>query len=241
VLALDYPFRNPIAKQQLFDEANRVIDNVHSFVCAVKFNHHLVLPLGTFDNVQKLVKKVHEFDLPAIMDCKINDMGATNQVISEYYYVAGFDAVIANPFVGWEEGLEPVFDVAHRLEKAVILLVYMSHKGASEGYGQTIVDPDTCEMVPQYLSFARKILKYAADGAIVGATYPQKIREVNMILDGKIPIFSPGVGTQGGDVEAALDSGASYVIAGRSIVQAEDPAKAAKKLQEQAKRAKKRN
>jgi orotidine-5'-phosphate decarboxylase len=43
------------------------------------------------------------------MDCKVNDIGSTNQVIAEYY-TAGFDALIANPFVGWEEGLELIFD-----------------------------------------------------------------------------------------------------------------------------------
>jgi orotidine-5'-phosphate decarboxylase len=241
VLALDYSFMNSTARQELLEKASHVIDNIHSQVCAIKFNHHLVLPLGTFGGIQKLVKKAHDHSLPAIMDCKINDIGATNQVIAEYYYAAGFDAVIANPFVGWEEGLKPVFDVAHRLEKAVILLVYMSHKGASEGYGQTIIDPDTGERVPQYMSFAKKALKYRADGVIVGATCPQKIREVNTILSGKVPIFSPGIGAQGGDVDAAFDSGASYVIAGRSIVQTKDPAKAVKELKKHVKRANKQN
>lgn len=241
VLALDYSFRNPIARQELFEKASRAIDNIHSQVCAIKFNHHLVLPLGAFDGIQKLVKKVHNHGLPAIMDCKINDIGATNQVIAEYYYAAGFDAVIANPFVGWEEGLKPVFDVAHRLEKAVILLVYMSHKGAAEGYGQTIIDPNTGERVLQYLSFAKKALKYGADGAIVGATYPEKIRDVNKILSGKVPIFSPGIGAQGGDVDATFDSGASYIIVGRSVVEAEDPAKAVKELKKHIKRANKQN
>ena len=76
----------------------------------------------------------------AIMDAKVNDIGATNQVIAEYYYAAGFDAIIANPFVGWDEGLKPLFEVSKRLDRGVILLCYMSHKGASEGYGQTIID-----------------------------------------------------------------------------------------------------
>jgi len=35
----------------------------------------------------------------AIMDAKVNDIGNTNQVIAEYYFSAGFDAIIANPFV----------------------------------------------------------------------------------------------------------------------------------------------
>jgi len=127
----------------------------------------------------------------AIMDCKVNDIGSTNQVIAEYYYAAGFDALIANPFIGWEEGLKPIFGVARELQRGVILLVYMSHKGASEGYGQMIVDAETGEKMPQYISFAKKALKWEADGAIVGATYPEKIREVYKIFGEKVPIYSP--------------------------------------------------
>ncbi len=140
VLALDFPFQNPENPEKLLAKALSVLEAVHPYICAVKINHHLVLPLGTFDGVQKLIKKTHEAGLLAIMDCKANDIGATNQVIAEYYYRAGFDALIANPFVGWEEGLKPIFDVARKLQRGVILLAYMSHKGAAEGYGQTICD-----------------------------------------------------------------------------------------------------
>ena len=112
------------------------------------------------------------------MDAKVNDIGATNQVIAEYYFAAGFDALIANPFIGWDEGLKPLFDVSHRLNRGMIFLCHMSHKSAGEGYGQTIIDPETDQRTLQYLSFARKALKWGADGVVVGATVPQKIAEV---------------------------------------------------------------
>jgi orotidine-5'-phosphate decarboxylase len=106
----------------------------------------------------------------------------------------------------------------------------MSHKGAVEGYGQTILDSETGEKTLQYISFAKKALNWDADGVVVGATYPEKIREVHDILDGKIPIYSPGIGPQGGTIEAALKSGARYLIIGREITQAENPAETAKKI-----------
>lgn len=235
VLAFDFPFENPANRGNLFSKAEHVLEAVHPYVCAVKFNHHLVLPLGTFDGVQKLVKKVHNLGLMAIMDCKVNDIGSTNQVIAEYYYAAGFDALIANPFIGWEEGLKPVFDVAHKLQRGVILLVYMSHKGASEGYGQTIVDMEKGQKIMQYISFAQKALKLEADGAVVGATYPEKIRKVYEILGAKVPIYSPGIGAQGGEISETLKAGARYLIVGRSITQAENPAESAKEFQALAK------
>ncbi len=227
VLAFDFPFEKPENRDKLLAKAEHILELVSPYLCAVKFNHHLVLPLGTFDGVQKLVEKAHNKGLVTIMDCKVNDIGATNQVIAEYYYAAGFDALIANPFIGWEEGLKPIFDVAHRLDRGVILLAYMSHKAAPEGYGQTIIDKESGKQMPQYLVFAKKALQLKASGVVVGATYPEKVKEIHAIVREEIPIYSPGIGAQGGEITAALQAGARYLIVGRAITQAEDAAKAA--------------
>ncbi|HEX9862575.1 MAG TPA: orotidine 5'-phosphate decarboxylase [Candidatus Bathyarchaeia archaeon] len=230
VLNLDFPFQNPEHWQNLLAKAQNVLYAVHPYICAVKINHHLVLPLGTFDGVQQLITRIHEKGLPAIMDCKANDIGATNQVIAEYYYAAGFDALIANPFVGWEEGLKPIFDVARKQQRGVILLAYMSHKGAIEGYGQTVYDAKTGKKTPQYVAFAKKALEWSADGVVVGATVPEKIREIREILGEKVPIYSPGIGVQGGAAETALKAGARYLLVGREITLAQNPAEIAIKL-----------
>jgi orotidine-5'-phosphate decarboxylase len=235
VLALDFPYEKSENRQTLYKKAEKIIDTVHPYVCAVKFNHHLTLPLGIFNGVQKLLEKAHEKELPTIMDCKVNDIGSTNHVIAEYYYEAGFDALIANPFVGWEEGLKPIFEVAKKQGKGVILLTYMSHKGTSEGYGQTVVDTESGKKTLQYMVFAKKALKWDADGVVVGATYPEKIKEVHTILGGKIPIYSPGVGVQGGEIESAIKAGATYLIVGRAITLSENPAETAERIRNIAK------
>jgi len=234
ILALDLPQDKP---SRLLSRSIQILDSVHPYLCAVKLNRQAVLPLGLFDGVQKIVGRAHDLRLPAIMDAKINDIGNTNRAIAEYYYEAGFDAVIASPFVGWEEGMQPVFEVAKEMKRGVILLVYMSHKGAVEGYGQMVQDPTTNQLVPQYRVFAEKALKWNADGAVVGATYPEKIMEIHGILKEKVPIYSPGVGAQGGDIEAAVKAGASYLIVGRTIVLTDDPAQTAKRLRDAAQKA----
>lgn len=232
---LDFPYEAPEKRDKILDNAQKILKAVYPYICAVKINHHLILPLGTFDGIQELVDQIRGQGLLAIMDAKVNDIGATNQVIANYYYAAGFDALIANPFVGWDDGLKPLFEVSQRLNRGVILLCYMSHKGASEGYGQTIIDQETGEKTLQYLSFAKKALKWSADGVVVGATYPEKIKEVKQILGEKVPIYSPGVGAQGGGPETAIKSGANYIIVGREITMAGDPAQAARKLCESVK------
>ena len=233
VLALDFPFDDP---HRLLSRSTKMLGMVQPYVCALKINRQLVLPVGLFDGVQKILNLAHDQGLPVIMDCKINDVGHTNRVIAECYFKAGFDAVTANPFVGWDGGLQPVFEIAEQMQRGIILLAYMSHKGAEEGYGQTIRDPKTGRQVPQYLVFAQKALSWKADGAIVGATYPEKIREVHAILEDRVPIYSPGVGVQGGGIESAIVAGAHYLIVGRAITLAENPAEAAKTIRDIAQR-----
>lgn len=235
VLALDFPFEPTTNKEKILSKAQNILKEVHPYVCAVKINHHLTLPLGTFDGVQGLVEQIRGQGMLAIMDAKVNDIGNTNQVIAEYYFAAGFDAIIANPFVGWEEGLKPLFEVSKRLKRGVILLTYMSHKGASEGYGQTIIDPQTGERTSQYMSFARKAVMWSADGVVVGATVPEKIAQIKQVLQGTVDIYSPGVGVQGGAAEMVVRAGADYLIVGREIVNSANPAQTARLLCESTK------
>ena len=65
-----------------------------------------------------------------------------------------------------------------------------------------------------------------ADGIIAPATRPDRIAVMRNIVK-QLPIYSPGVGVQGGDLDqvARLVDG---IIVGRSIYQASDPAIAAR-------------
>jgi orotidine-5'-phosphate decarboxylase len=229
VLALDYTLND---REALFRRSLQMVQTLAPHLCAVKINRHLILPLGLHPHVKRLITVAHDLDLPAIMDCKLNDIGDTNHEIAQWYFEAGFDAVTANPFIGWEGGLEPVFKLAEKSGKGVILLVYMSHRGAGEGYGQQVVDSRTGLERRQYLVFAERAVAWGADGVVVGATYPEKIREVNQVVKDRMPIFSPGIGVQGGALTRVAKAGASYFIIGRSILLSPDPLEAVKAFKE---------
>jgi orotidine-5'-phosphate decarboxylase len=196
--------------------ASSLIGDPKDRVVAVKVNWHLLLPFGVF-GLQELTAQCNDAELPLIADMKLNDIGATNVEAAETLFSNGFDAVIANPFVGFKEGIEDLMAKSREMHKGLVLLVYMSHHGAMDGYGIRVGDE------PLYLRFARETSAWGADGAVVSSKSPSIIREVRSILRKEQVILSPGVGFQGGDAKKALEAGADYLIVGRSITNAKDP------------------
>jgi orotidine-5'-phosphate decarboxylase len=98
----------------------------------------------------------------------------------------------------------------------------MSHPGAKEGFGLEVQGRHKL-----YKIFLGRATAAGADGIVVGATQLEILREVA----GRLPVYSPGVGVQGGSAEQAIRSGADYLIIGRSIVEAKQPTKVAKEIQ----------
>lgn len=225
ILALDLEGESP---SKLLGIGENLLDQTIEYLCAVKLGRQTVLNLGA-SRTRRLTRIVHSQGISCIIDDKIGDIGETNVAIADAYFRMGFDALTANPLTGWEGGLEPLFRTAHRTGNGIILLAHMSHPGASEGYGQKIIPKRVNKPHRQYEAFARKAVQWWADGVVVGATRPNIIREVKSIVRKKVPIYSPGVGTQGGQLEEAADAGTDYFIMGRSITRHNHPDKAAQK------------
>lgn len=214
-------------KKRLEEEALRIISLTAEHAVAYKINRHLILPIGLFEGIPRIIDAIHAAGITVIADIKLNDIGNTNKHIAKYYFDAGFDALIVNPFVGMEGGLSSVFEMATLRKRGIITLCYMSHPGAKEGYGLYVSPDGKKKSEPFYHQFARTARKWDTDGVIVGATHPEKISEIKEILGTEIPIISPGIGTQGGTARTAIEAGADFIIAARSIINAEDPAEAA--------------
>jgi orotidine-5'-phosphate decarboxylase len=160
------------------------------------------------------------------MDAKLNDVAHTNASMTRAYIECGFDAIIASPIVGWEEGLDSVFEIMNNAEKSIILLVYMSNPGSENFYSIMAGDVKT----PIFEQFTELALRWKAHGVVVGARNLNVISRVREIVGGKIQIYSPGVGVQGGDGRRAIEAGANYIIVGRSIYSSPDPSKSAREI-----------
>ena len=81
-----------------------------------------------------------------------------------------------------------------------------------------------------YQLFLDWALSTHVDGIIVGATYPKIISYCKKSVRGKLALFSPGVGTQGGSPSKAKKLGSDYLIVGRTILNSKNPLQTTKNL-----------
>jgi len=222
ILANDYD--NSI--KNLESKTIQNIKKLHPYLCAIKLNFHLLLPLGS-KQISKITKTAHNYGLQTIADIKLNDIGNTNRVTTENLWDLGFDAIIANPIMGLDS-LKNLVKFSHKKEKGVITLCHMSAPEAKLSYDMEIKMEKKQKLYQLFLDWA---LESKVDGIVVGATFPKIISYCKKQAGKKLCIFSPGVGTQGGNANEVISAGADYLIVGRSILNAKNPIDVVKNLQ----------
>ncbi|MCJ2532528.1 MAG: orotidine-5'-phosphate decarboxylase [Candidatus Thermoplasmatota archaeon] len=196
------------------EEAIQVAEAVRDHVDAIKINWPLILGAGP-DIISEMAGLS-----PVICYMKIADIPNTNRLIVEQTMARGAEAVICHGFAGADSARACV-DAA---KGQVFVVTEMSHPG-----GQEFTAP-----VAEKLALLAKDVD--ARGIVAPATRPERVAELRKSV-GDLEIISPGVGVQGGKASDTLKSGATYVIAGRTIYQAEDPREAARALSEEARTA----
>ena len=207
---------------------NKTIQNIkklNPYLCGVKLNFHLLLPLSAKEII-KINKTAHDYGLQTIADIKLNDIGNTNRVTTEHLWNLGFDAVIANPIMGLDS-LMNLVKSSHKEQKGVITLCHMSAPEAKLSYDMEVKMDKTQQLYQLFLDWA---LRAKVDGIVVGATFPKIIQYCSKQAGKNLSIFSPGVGTQGGNASEVISSGTNYLIVGRTILNAKNSVAVAKEL-----------
>jgi orotidine-5'-phosphate decarboxylase len=202
------------------------IKKLHPFLCGIKLNFHLLLPLSSKEII-KINKTAHQYGLQTIADIKLNDIGNTNRVTTEHLWNLGFDAVIANPIMGLDS-LKNLVKSAHKNQKGVITLCHMSAPEAKLSYDMEVKMGKKQQLYQLFLDWA---LTAKVDGIVVGATFPKIIQYCSKKAGKNLSIYSPGVGTQGGSANEVISSGTNYLIVGRTILNSKNPITVAKELQ----------
>ena len=224
ILANDYsPANTKIVSQTI-----KNIKTMHKFLCGIKLNFHVLLPLGKKE-IMKINKTAHQYGLLTIADIKLNDIGNTNQITSKTLWNFGFDAIIINPIMG-PKAIRKIVTEAHKRNKGVIALCHMSAPEAKASYEINTRLSKNSKPKPLYQVFLKWAISSHVDGIIVGATYPKIIKYCKKISGKKLDIYSPGIGTQGGSVKKAITNGSDFLIVGRTILGSKNPVRTAKQL-----------
>ena len=221
ILANDYDS----SEKNLQNKTIQNIKKLNPYLCGLKLNFHLLLPLSAKEII-KINKTAHDYGLQTIADIKLNDIGNTNRVTTEHLWNLGFDAVIANPIMGLDS-LKNLVKSSHKEQKGVITLCHMSAPEAKLSYDMEVKMGKTQQLYQLFLDWA---LRAKVDGIVVGATFPKIIQYCSKQAGKNLSIFSPGVGTQGGNASEVLSSGTNYLIVGRTILNAKNSVAVAKEL-----------
>jgi orotidine-5'-phosphate decarboxylase len=204
------PKRLPTALQGkpegIFEFCREIADATADLVCAFKPQFAYFASQRAEAQLEKLIKHLKEKfpHIPVILDSKRGDIGSTaDHYAMEVFDRYGADAVTVSPYMGFDT-IEPYLKHAG---KGVIVLCRTSNPGGSDLQFLN-VSPDG---QPLYLHVAKLAAQqWNTSGQIslvVGATFPEEIAKVRAII-GDMPLLIPGIGAQGGDIDATVRAGA---------------------------------
>lgn len=230
-----YPISNPTEQylsQLSFNKT--IIEATADLVCSYKLNTAFYESIGheginaLKDTCDYLVKKYPE--IPIIIDAKRADIGNTNVGYVQFVFTyLGADAVTLQPYMG-EEAIRPFLNMK---DKGIFILCRTSNPGAGEFQDLLVNGQPIYKIVAK--NIAKKWNKNKNCFLVVGATFPDELKEVRKIV-GDMAMLIPGIGAQGGDLEATLKAGLNskkqgvIINSSRGIIFAKNPRDEAMKL-----------
>jgi len=189
--------------QAIFEFNKAIIDATHDLVCAYKPQIAYFAAQSAEDQLLQTMEylRIQYPHIPVILDAKRGDIGST----AEQYALEAFtryqaDAVTVNPYLGGDS----IVPFTRHQDKGVIILCRTSNAGAQDLQDLQVNNE------PLYVHLARKVAtQWNGNGnclLVVGATWPRQMQQIRAVV-GDMPLLVPGVGAQGGDVQALVTAG----------------------------------
>ncbi|SNR53987.1 MULTISPECIES: orotidine-5'-phosphate decarboxylase [Hymenobacter] len=211
----------------------KVIDQTSEYAAAFKPN--LAFFLSREDGVKLLRETVQRIpeSIPVILDGKFGDIANTADHYARFAYdVVGADSVTVNPYMG-DDAIVPFA----RPGKLVFVLAKTSNKPAHSLQDMALLSggalSDAAASITRQLDEA-----HGGIGLVVGATNAEAVARTRSLTPQQW-FLVPGVGAQGGDLEATMraglrpDGSGLLINTSRAIWQAADAGAAARELMEQ--------
>jgi orotidine-5'-phosphate decarboxylase len=205
--ALPRGFSNDVAGVERF--AALLLEAALPYVAAVKPNLAFFEAYGSPGiAVLERLRDAIPSDVPVLADAKRGDIGTTaaRQAVA-LFDVLRADAVTVNPYLG-SEAVAPLIE---RPDRFAYVLCRTSNPGAGELQGLRVAADPSAEAPEEALHerVARRVAGWGPGGTVglvVGATAPAELAAIRAIAPG-LAFLVPGIGAQGGDLEAVLAAG----------------------------------
>jgi orotidine-5'-phosphate decarboxylase len=199
-----WPPQMPIGDIAVFNRA--IIEATQDLVCAYKPQMAFYEAQGTagLHALEQTLAAIPD-DIPVILDGKRNDIGNTaNAYAKAMFEVWDADATTVNPYLGGDS-IEPFLAYEDR---GTIILARTSNPGSADLQTLEVrTDSGPAQLYRHVAQQAQQWNTRGNVGIVVGATYPHELQEVRAICP-DMPMLVPGVGAQGGDLEASVRNGA---------------------------------
>lgn len=198
-------FPGPLKNQDdaIFEFCKHIIDATADLVCCFKPQIAYFAARRAEDQLEALISHIHTRHpgIPVILDAKRGDIGSTAQQYAEEAFDRfQADAITVNPYMG-RDSVAPYLTYP---DKGVILLCRTSNPGGSDLQCLDVGGEKLFERVARLVANEWNTTGQCA--LVVGATFPAEMARVREIV-GDLPLLVPGVGAQGGDIEATLKAG----------------------------------
>ena len=214
-----------------------VIEATSDFVCCYKPNIAFYEALGQpgMELLRATIAAIPEH-IPVLLDAKRGDIGSTAAAYARACFEElGVDAVTLSPYLG-QDSIAPF---AAYPDKGLFVLCHTSNPAAGAFQKLIVTNGQRQDREdPLFMRVAKEAVTWSpAVGLVVGATYPQALADVRAVAPDAW-LLAPGIGAQGGDLQAALSAGLRadglgvLVAATRGVTQAEDPRQAAARLRQ---------
>ena len=188
----------------IYQFCTAIVDATADLACSFKPQIAYFAGESAEAQLEALIDYIHlnHPDVPVILDAKRGDIGATAaQYAREAFVRYQADALTVNPYMGFDS-VEPYLEYA---DCGLIVLCRTSNPGGSDLQN---LDIGNGTKLYQHVAglVADKWNKHGQCALVVGATFPQELADVRRLV-GDMPLLVPGIGAQGGDVEATVKAG----------------------------------
>lgn len=188
----------------IYEFCKAIVDATADVACSFKPQIAYFAGESAEAQLEALIDYIHvEYpEIPVILDAKRGDIGATAaQYAREAFVRYQADALTVNPYMGFDS-VEPYLDYP---DCGLIVLCRTSNPGGSDLQNLEVAGG---KKLYQHVAglVAEKWNKHGQAALVVGATFPQELADVRAII-GDMPLLVPGVGAQGGDVQATVNAG----------------------------------